>query len=100
MSSYPIPCYADMQWLCRRTQEREPAHTGQCLAIQRYDISQYFEIGPRQNIFSDFHGDDFYDVQPTHVDKFLLVYSDYSFLSELICQFNIAFSNLSDFRQL
>ena len=36
---------------CRRTQEREPAHTGLWLAIQRYQISQDFEVGPRQNWF-------------------------------------------------
>ena len=34
----------------QRTQEREPAHTG-CSATQRYQISQYFEIGPRQSWF-------------------------------------------------
>ena len=36
----------------RWTQERKPAHTGQCQAIQRYEISQYFEIGSRQNWFT------------------------------------------------
>ena len=36
---------------CRRTQEREPAHIGRCPAIPRYQISRYFEIGPRQNWF-------------------------------------------------
>ena len=35
----------------RRTQERKPAHTGQCLTRQRYEIYQYFEIGPRRNWF-------------------------------------------------
>ena len=36
---------------CRRTQEREPTHTQQYPATQRYQISQYFEIGPRQYWF-------------------------------------------------
>ena len=35
---------------CRRTQAREPAHAGWCLVIQRYQIYQYFEVGPRQNL--------------------------------------------------
>ena len=38
------------EW-CRRTQERKPAHTGSCQGIQRYEVSQYFKIGPRQNWF-------------------------------------------------
>ena len=51
MSSYPIPAILICNEQCRQTQEGEPAHIGLCLAIQRYDIAQYFEIGPRQNWF-------------------------------------------------
>ena len=49
MSSYPIPAILICNEQCQWTQEGEPAHIGLCLAIQQYDIAQYFEIGPRQN---------------------------------------------------
>ena len=47
----PSPAMLICNELYRRTQEQEPVYTGQCLAIQRYEISQYFEIEPRKNWF-------------------------------------------------
>ena len=86
----------------RRTQEREPAHTGWCTAIQRYQIYRYFEIGPRQNWFifrfrwrcslwwsTDLCG------QNSFITFWLFVF----FLS-LYVDLTSHFSNFADFRQL
>ena len=95
MSSYPIPATLICNQQCRRTQKREPAHTGLYRALQRYEISQYFEMGPRQNwLFFRFWGDVLYDIVQTHMDKILLSQSGYLFVSQIICQLNITFFEL------
>ena len=76
---------------CRRTQEREPAHTEQCPATQRYQISQNFELGPRQNWFiSRFRRRCSLWCSTGSCGQILLLYSDYSSFSQLICELNIA----------
>ena len=54
----------------------------------------------RTDLFPDFGGDVLYEVPPTHVDTFCLLHSGYSSFSQFIYEFNIAFSNFADFRQL
>ena len=58
-----------------------------CLQISRYGLR-------RTDLFPDFCGDILYDVPPTHVDKFLLSNSGYSFVSLPIGQLNIQFFEL------
>ena len=58
------------------------------IRTQRFQISQYFEIGP---LFPDFGGDVLHDVPSTHVDKFRLLHSGYLSFSQIICEFSIAF---------
>ena len=100
MSSYPTPCYADMQ---RAVPSDPRAGTNTYLVMPSYTAISNFSIFEglgRTDLFPDFGGDVLYDVAPTHVGKFRLSHSGYSSVSQLICEFNIAFSTFADFRQL
>ena len=56
----------------------------------------YRWIGPgTTDLFPDSCGDVFYDVPPTHVDKFVLSHSGCSYLSQLICQLKSLFFELT-----
>ena len=102
MSSYPIPCYADMQRAVPADSGAGTSSYRVMRTIQWYEISQYFEIRPWQNWF---------------ISRFLRRWSlwcstdscgqisfiklwIFAVLSQPICQLNIIFFELADFRQL
>ena len=62
---------------------------------------QTFEIHLRPHLFPDFCSNVLYDVPPSHVDKFCLLHSGYSSLSQLVSQLNITiFFNFAYLTQL
>ena len=72
-----------------------------CLTIQRYEISQYFEIGARQNWFTyRFLRQCSLWCSTDSCRHIFLLHSGYPFLSQLIRQLSIAFFELCRFWQL
>ena len=73
MSSYPIPCYADMQRSGagghRSGNQLILGNANQYSDMKFLHISRY-GLG-KTDLFPDFCGDVLYDAPPTHVDKFI-----------------------------